>query len=164
MLFRIFSYLKFLLKSTNEHGVHSPFVFDFVTKGLYNKKIKNVIFNDYQQLEKLSKKKKKILSKIVFHFKVNTIFFEKDNFSKFQNNNFKILYTKNLSSIQKLEPSSLSAKHIVIIDSIHQNKQSYQNWKKFTQNKEITVSIDLFYLGLLFFRKEQAKEHFKIRV
>ena len=37
MLFAITSYLKFLLRSTNEHGVHSPFVFDLVTKCLYDK-------------------------------------------------------------------------------------------------------------------------------
>ena len=35
------SYLKFLLKSTNEHGVHSPFVYNFVTRCLYNKQLVN---------------------------------------------------------------------------------------------------------------------------
>lgn len=34
------SYLKFLWNSKNEHGVHSPFVFDLVTKCFYDKKSK----------------------------------------------------------------------------------------------------------------------------
>jgi predicted O-methyltransferase YrrM len=34
------AYLKFIWNSKNEHGVHSPFVFDLVTKCFYNKKSK----------------------------------------------------------------------------------------------------------------------------
>ncbi|MGB0897339.1 MAG: O-methyltransferase [Flavobacteriaceae bacterium] len=36
-MFQIFAYLKFLFASTNEHGVHSPFVYDLTTKCFYNK-------------------------------------------------------------------------------------------------------------------------------
>jgi len=38
MLFQIKSYLNFLWNSKNQHGVHSPFVFDLVTKCFYDKK------------------------------------------------------------------------------------------------------------------------------
>ena len=37
MLFIVKSYIKFVSNSTNEHGVHSPFVFDFVMKCIYDK-------------------------------------------------------------------------------------------------------------------------------
>jgi predicted O-methyltransferase YrrM len=40
MLFQIQSYLKFLWKSKNEHGVHSPFVFSLLTKCFYDKQSK----------------------------------------------------------------------------------------------------------------------------
>lgn len=40
MLFQIKSYLKFLWHSKNEHAVHSPFVFNLLTKCFYDKKIK----------------------------------------------------------------------------------------------------------------------------
>ena len=37
-MYQIKSYLKFLLRSTNQHGVHSPFVFDLVTQCFYETK------------------------------------------------------------------------------------------------------------------------------
>jgi len=40
MLFQIKSYLKFLWDSKNEHAVHSPFVFNLLTKCFYDKKNK----------------------------------------------------------------------------------------------------------------------------
>ena len=43
------------------------------------------------------------------------------------------------------------------------SKKSYQEWQNIVKNKHITASIDLYYFGLIFFRKEQAKEHFIIR-
>jgi len=37
-------------------------------------------------------------------------------------------------------------------------------WKALKYHKKVTVSVDCFYFGFLFIRKEQAKQHFKIRV
>lgn len=50
MLFQIKSYLKFLWNSKNQHGVHSPFVFDLVTKCFYDKKKKDEysLLKDYR--------------------------------------------------------------------------------------------------------------------
>ena len=36
-MYQIIAYIKFLWNSKNQHGVHSPFVFDFVTKCFYDK-------------------------------------------------------------------------------------------------------------------------------
>ena len=50
MLHIIKSYIKFLWNSKNEHGVHSPFVYDFVTKCFYDKKTypEYTILNEYR--------------------------------------------------------------------------------------------------------------------
>ena len=48
------SYLKFLLHSKNEHGVHSPFVFDLVTKCFYDN-------NKYPEYEVLKSYRKSLL-------------------------------------------------------------------------------------------------------
>ena len=38
MWYQIFAYFKFFFKSTNQHGIHSPFVYDLVTQCFYDKK------------------------------------------------------------------------------------------------------------------------------
>ena len=37
MVFKLGSYIKFVLTATNHHGVHSPFVYQYLTKCLYVK-------------------------------------------------------------------------------------------------------------------------------
>lgn len=53
---------------------------------------------------------------------------------------------------------------MVLCDNIHRNKKNTSLWENIKQLEEVTVTIDLFYCGAIFFRKEQAKEHFKIRI
>ncbi|WP_367179740.1 O-methyltransferase [uncultured Psychroserpens sp.] len=45
-MFQIIEYITFLFKSTNQHGVHSPFVYDLVTKCFYD----NTRYDAYAQL------------------------------------------------------------------------------------------------------------------
>lgn len=52
---------------------------------------------------------------------------------------------------------------MVCIHGIHKDRKANSQWNTIKELEEITVSIDLFYCGILFFRKEQVKEHFKIR-
>lgn len=51
ILFRIISYIKFLIRSGNAHGLHSPFVFSLYSKGL-KKKLSN---SDFEKIEFLRK-------------------------------------------------------------------------------------------------------------
>ena len=52
---------------------------------------------------------------------------------------------------------------IVAINNIHQSNEMEEIWRKIITQKEVTISIDLFFIGLVFFRKEQVKENFIIR-
>ena len=52
---------------------------------------------------------------------------------------------------------------IVAINNIHQSKEMEEVWRKIITQKEVTISVDLFFIGLVFFRKEQVKENFIIR-
>ncbi|MDT0678192.1 O-methyltransferase [Autumnicola musiva] len=53
---------------------------------------------------------------------------------------------------------------VFIFDDIHWSLQMEEAWEEIKNHTEVTVSIDTFYWGLIFFRKEQAKQHFVIRL
>ena len=160
MFFKTYSYLKFLVKSQNQHGLHSPFVYDFITKGLYQQKIKNNDLLDLDELKNLSKKQLIIFTKIVNYFEINHINFDVNSFIKNENKTYKLLFTTDLSSLKNINFKRLNSHHIILIDAIYQHKKE---WQKLINLQDATVTIDLFYFGLIFFRKEQVKEHFIIR-
>lgn len=60
MWFAIRSYLRFLRNSTNKHGVHSPFVFDLLTKGLNGPLDRDTKIKLQQHRKALSKDDRKI--------------------------------------------------------------------------------------------------------
>ena len=51
MWYQLKSYFFFLLKSTNQHGIHSPFVYNFVTKCV-NDKSKYSSYNTLKNIRK----------------------------------------------------------------------------------------------------------------
>lgn len=53
---------------------------------------------------------------------------------------------------------------ILIFDDIHWSREMEQAWDEIKKDSAVTLSIDLFFIGLVFFRKEQTiKQHFSIR-
>lgn len=51
-----------------------------------------------------------------------------------------------------------------IFDDIHWNREMEEAWKYILNHKEVTISIDTYQWGIVFFRREQPKEHYIIRV
>ncbi len=166
MWFRLFSFLKFLSKSKNEHGVHSPFVFSYVTQCLYSK----------QKFDQ--DKTADVLLKSIGYFNIKTLYInENPDFEELvkaqypdirpSENTVDLLFTKHLDAYgldRLLSSGKLHNDSMVLIDSIHEDPESEQEWKDLIESPNISVSMDLFHCGVLFVRKEQVKEHFTIRI
>ena len=262
-MFRILSYIKFLLKSTNQHGVHSPFVYKLVTQCFYDKtpydeykKLKthrNKLLKSNELIEVtdfgagskiftsntrkvsqmvkmvgISKKRANLLFRISHYFKPthilelgtslglstytlhlgnpsakittvegcpNTQKIAIKNFqtvekkqisfvnSKFENfltqTDFNLLKEDNgwhliyfdgnhskeatLDYFNKLLPT-VTNKTIWIFDDIYWSKAMYEAWEEIKQHKKVTVTIDTYQWGIVFFRNKQTKEDFSIRL
>ncbi|WP_246269621.1 O-methyltransferase [Pedobacter panaciterrae] len=52
---------------------------------------------------------------------------------------------------------------LLIFDDIYWSKGMKEAWQEIKNHPEVVVTIDLFWIGLVYFRKGQAKEHFKIK-
>ncbi len=58
----------------------------------------------------------------------------------------------------------VNSKTVMVFDDIHWSKEMTLAWEEIKKNHNVTVTIDTFKWGIIFFRKEQAKQHFRIRV
>ena len=56
-----------------------------------------------------------------------------------------------------------SPKSVFIMDDIYWSEEMKQAWEVIKADPDVTVTIDLFWIGLVFFRKEQRKENFILK-
>ncbi len=113
------------------------------------------------------------------------------NFQKLELHNIKLIQEnfddtlpKLLSKIQKVDLAYVDGNHrqtptlsyfrqfqqrstdnsIFIFDDIHWSAGMEEAWKEIQQHPAVTLTVDLFFIGLVFFRKDfKAKQHFVIR-
>lgn len=160
-------HLKFLLTSTNQHGVHSPFVFSYLTQCLDAKKIYAHSKTIDLLLKSISYFECKNL-RIEGNPEIRAIVSQKFPSMQFEDIPFDIVYGDMLHpqvfSDVLSDKKNIHNNSMILLDSIYRNKDSERLWTEIKADESVTVTLDLFYCGLVFFRKEQAKEHFKIRI
>ena len=254
---QILSYIKFLLKSSNQHGVHSPFVYDLVTKCFYDRtehpeyaalttyrsellqNTEKITITDFGSGSKVFKsderainaiaktsgtslKNSKLLFRIVRYFQSVSILelgtnlgiathamalanpkaeistiegctailkVAEQQFSSKKLSNITTIQGDFKSRIQELTQKNwdliffdghhskeatlsyfemlLPTAHndsVFIFDDIYWSKGMTEAWEIIKNHPQVTVTVDTYNWGLVFFRKEQVKEHFKIRV
>lgn len=254
----LLDYIRYYFVSTNEHGVHSPFVYNLVTTVIYSKRS----FPFYKEIDKARKellrdrkeititdlgagsqvnnsRKRKIsdiakhssrpakygrlLARLVAHFQPSTILelgtslgistlylasakrdaqvitiegcpqtasIAQQQFDKMKLHNIELMQgsfddvlSKALQKIGKIdfvffdgnhrkEPTlkyfeeALAFAHndsVFIFDDIHWSEEMEEAWEAIKAHPKVTVTIDLFMMGIVFFRREQREEHFVIR-
>ncbi|MFC3561911.1 O-methyltransferase [Pedobacter jamesrossensis] len=53
---------------------------------------------------------------------------------------------------------------LLIFDDIYWSQGMKEAWEEIKNHPDVTVTIDLFWIGLVYFKKGQAKEHFKLKI
>ncbi|MBF9238142.1 class I SAM-dependent methyltransferase [Hymenobacter sp. BT683] len=52
---------------------------------------------------------------------------------------------------------------VFVFDDIHWSEEMERAWEVIKAHPDVTVTVDLFHIGLVFFRKGQPKQHFWLR-
>lgn len=169
--FLMYSYLQYLYKSTNAHGVHSPFVYSLVTECIYLRK--TMILPLKTMFAK--RKYELLLNRLRVYFQPKNIL-ELSNKEIFktrgiveknpsEGSKYDILYMglEFLEEDRIAENYEYTHNNTMWIVEKNQTEKSKQLWKAIQKDAEVRVTVDLYALGLVFFRKEQVKQNFIIR-
>lgn len=158
----MFKYFIFWIKSSNQHGLHSPFVYNYLTKGLYESK------------KKSSKKSINWLIQSISYFNPNKIHLYENKFSdvlvEFEHSFTKDISEANLIVIDKSRMtnnaileivSSMTSNQLLLI---HQDAYDVSFQKKLRNSEDITLVVDFYVGNLISKRKEQLKQNFFLRL
>ena len=169
---RLYKYFNYYFNASNGkgHGVHSPFVFNFISSILNNKELKQEAnySNKYRAL--LIRMVAYYMPEVVMEFEATPsnkvdVLEEIENADTIgllhvkQNKNAEDVISYFSAAIKKVNTES-----ILIFDGIHDSKEMENSWEAIKMHKEVKLTIDLYKLGIVFFRQEQLeKESFTIR-
>ena len=166
------NYFRFLLKSTNQHGVHSPFVFNYLTKGIYQRK---------KYLNKRLGKTDLFLLKTLDYFQPSSICFleNTDAVKKLvRDSDFnraidkqQHLYDLVVADAKSVTPEKLESflcffhnDSIGIIDKRNKDFCSTSLDTLLENHIGITLVLNFYWFSLICIRKEQLKENFFLRM
>jgi len=183
------SYASFLWKSSNAHGIHSPFVYGF-TEGLYQRQY--ILANARVIPEgKPGKKALQVLFRVINYFKSykliaagsGDIAITETIRATGEKIDAKIWFYSTimpvpggidlgilcgedkatlLAAFNELLPQ-VHNNSIIVVPNPHATPALETTWEALKKDPNVTVTIDTFHLGLLLFRHGQAKQNFTIR-
>ena len=170
--FTLFNYFKYYFNASNGkgHGVHSPFVFSFIRSVLNNKELK-------QEANYSNKYRALVIQMVAYYMPAAVMELEATPLSKANlieeiaaADSIGLLYIKQINNAEDLinyfnaALKKINTQSILIFDNIHDSKEMEASWEAIKMHNDVKLTIDVYKLGIVFFRQEQLeKENFIIR-
>ena len=164
---RILKKLNFWRKARNRHGVHSPFIYDFLDKGLYRKDLKSL------------PPQQRLLIAAADHFNpvtAGTCDLQSPMAAWLGSQRPHLLWGspptdlficdspgKNLIAFIEGR-DTWGNDTVVFVGNVRKNQETYACWSRAISHPAVRVILETYPAGLLFFRTQQARQHFRIRI
>jgi len=156
-------YLKYKWKAKSRHGVHSPFVYDLIDHVLLDKGY--IKKEDVIKCPAVALKYENLICRIAVYYNYRDIVqipvvAESKTVDMLlingKPNEWPTLLNEHLHLLKN--------ESVVVITNIHNTTAHSTAWKKIIAHDNVRMSIDLYEIGLLFFKEEfKEKQHFVLK-
>jgi len=140
----------------SRHGTHSPFVYRLVDEVIYAKRLPGEPRDKVQRL----------IGRLIHRFQPGMVFMLTNKPIPTTTLDFVIIDADALEApaaqVAAFWPQLHAGSVLVLLD-VYRTAESKTLWRSIKMKPEVTVTIDMYRMGLVFFRSGQAKEGFKIR-
>ncbi|MFC3198679.1 hypothetical protein ACFOET_13720 [Parapedobacter deserti] len=139
----------------SRHGTHSPFVYRLVDEVIYAR----------QRMGEPKNKVKRLIARLAYRFSAQHVY-EFGAGLPCGPLDFVVAEAKNPELLSHQLWQYWHALHhgsVLIVLDIYRDERMKRLWQAIKRKPEVTVTVDLFHAGLVFFHPGQAKEDFKIR-
>ena len=160
-------YLKYRWKAKGRHGVHSPFVYGFIEQVLQNKDLIDKAY--IVEYPSLALRYENLISRIAAYNKYREILYlppENEAIIKPHANMLLLREARPLQwpSLMKEYFYLLMNDSVMIAVDIHKSPEHTKGWLLLRTDSKVRMSIDLYGLGVLFFKEEfKETQHFILK-
>ena len=141
MIYKVLRFVSHIFNSSNQYSVHSPVVYKLLTECIY-------------------KEERKILKKNIQFLNLRLVNLYKKQFLIHTIDN---IFSNKVSEI--LEANGRKKENTILLIKNIKLKNEYSCWKKLIIGKEIQISIDFYYFGILILKVNKLqKQDYIIRL
>lgn len=147
-MWNIYDRIWHYLSSNSRHGTHSPFIYRLADEVIYKVPTKQL----------RGEKGSDCLMQEISEYYSSNIVHSVDAVAKDRILVIDIALIKRDDVVVLQEQCAM-----IFLNNIYKNKLTKKKWSAIGADQRISVTIDLFYFGIVILRKEQPKENFKLR-
>lgn len=164
----MFGKVWFWLRSRNRHGIHSPFIYAFLDRTLYARKRPRC--TPQQQL----------LLAVSEHFKPGRVGVSPAGAAladwlrphlpgaQWGQPPFDLFIAghpgEDCLEAQLADPARWHNESVIFVSGLREGARARQAWKRLCALPQLRVTLETYRAGVLFFRRQQAPQHFRIRL